>query len=221
MKTTTLIKFFFGVVIAVAIVSFGLWGAAAGLPWSMPDTGALRQWFAELGPWGPAAVIALMMAAILFSPIPSAPIALATGAIYGHFWGTIYVLAGSQAGALAAFAIARYLGYEVLHHWFGERLKSGLAGSQNFLMWSVFASRLLPFISFDIVSYAAGLTVLSFWRFALATLAGIVPASFLLAHFGSELVAQESNRILIAVGLLGVFTALPFAVSYLARLKAK
>ena len=96
-------------------------------------------------------------------------------------------------------------------------MNRGLAGSQNFLMGAVFVSRLLPFISFDIVSYAAGLTSLSFSRFAIATFAGIIPASFLLAHFGSELVAGETDRILIAVVLLGVLAAMPFVYKLIAK----
>ena len=52
-------------------------------------------------------------------------------------------------------------------------LATGWMGSQNALMGIVFVSRLLPFLSFDIVSYGAGLTTLSAWRFALATLAGL------------------------------------------------
>jgi len=187
----TLIKFLLGIAIAAAVLSFGGWGSEVGLPSELPDGASLRQWFDELGTWGPLAVIGSMVVAILVSPLPSAPIALSAGAIYGHFWGALYVLAGSEIGAIAAFAIARFLGHDALHKWFGDQLNRGLAGSQNFLMGTVFASRLLPFISFDIVSYAAGLTSLSFWRFAVATLAGIIPASFLLAHFGSELVADE------------------------------
>ena len=84
-------------------------------------------------------------------------------------------------------------------------------------MGTVFATRLLPFISFDIVSYAAGLTSISFWRFAVATLAGIIPAGFLLSYFGSELVADETDRILVAVVLLGVLTAMPFVVKLIAK----
>ena len=215
----TVIKFVLGVAIAAVVLSFGWWGSRIGLPSELPDGDMLRRWFDTLGVWGPAAVIGTMVAAILVSPIPSAPIALAAGAIYGHFWGGFYVLAGAEIGALAAFAIARFFGYDLLHKWFGDRLSRGLAGSQNVLMGTVFASRLLPFISFDIVSYAAGLTSLSFWRFAIATLAGIIPASFLLAHFGSELVADETDRILLAVILLGALTALPLAVKLIARLR--
>jgi uncharacterized membrane protein YdjX (TVP38/TMEM64 family) len=57
---------------------------------------------------------------------------------------------------------------------------------------------LLPlFISFDAVSYAAGLTPLAFWQFMVATLVGMIPISFLLAYFGEELITADPNRMLI------------------------
>jgi len=178
------------------------------------DAGALKVQVGRLGVWGPLALIGLMVLAILVSPIPSAPIALAAGALYGHVWGAVYVLLGAEIGALAAFGIARLLGYEVLRRALGERLSLGWLGSQNALMGLVFVSRLLPFVSFDVVSYAAGLTVLSAWRFALATLAGIVPASFLLAHFGAEMVAGEARQAMIAALGLGVLVAIPLVAKF-------
>lgn len=176
------------------------------------DGEELRERIEQLGAWGPLAVIVLMMLAILVSPIPSAPIAMAAGAAYGHGWGTLYVLLGAEAGALAAFGLARMLGRAALNRWFGERLPAGLNGSQNVLMVIVFVSRLLPFISFDLISYAAGLTVLSLWRFALATLAGIVPASFFLAHLGLEMSSGEAERFMYSALALGLITAIPIAV---------
>lgn len=196
-------------------------GLLACLYWLLRETGALTTILdadalharvVQMGSWGPAGIIVLMMLAILISPIPSAPIALAAGAAYGHGWGTVYVLLGAEAGAVAAFALARFVGYETVHRWFGGRLSIGLIGSQNALMGLVFASRILPFISFDIVSYGAGLTVLSFWRFAIATLAGIAPTSFLLAHFGNEMGTGETNRVVFSVLALGSLTLLPIAV---------
>ena len=179
------------------------------------DASALQARVDQMGPWGPVAIIGLMMLAILISPIPSAPIALAAGAAYGHGWGALYVLLGAQAGAVAAFGLARFVGYETVHRWFGGRLSIGLIGSQNVLMGIVFFSRLLPFLSFDIVSYGAGLTVLSFWRFTIATLAGIAPASFLLAHFGSEMGTGEADRMLFSVLALGGLTLIPILVKAL------
>jgi len=217
MSKIACVKLFSLFIIIIIIVSFNWWGPRIGLSWDMIDGAFLRQWFDGLGVWGPIAVIGSMITAILISPIPSAPIALAAGAIYGHIWGTIYVLTGAEIGAIAAFCLSRFLGYDFLKNWLGERMSRGLVGSQNFLMLSVFASRLMPFISFDIVSYAAGLTTLSFWRFAVATFAGIIPASFLLAHFGSELVTDETNRILVAVAILGALTALPFIIKLFSK----
>lgn len=170
---------------------------------------ALREFIASLGAAGPLAVIGLMTLAILVSPIPSAPIALAAGAAYGHAWGTAYILLGAELGALGAFGLARLLGRDAVQRWLGDRLPHTRLGSQNLLMGIVFASRLLPFISFDVVSYAAGLTTLSLWRFAVATLAGILPASFALAHFGGEMASGELDRIMLAVLALGLLTGIP------------
>ncbi|MGR3659684.1 MAG: TVP38/TMEM64 family protein [Paracoccaceae bacterium] len=169
----------------------------------------IEQIVGELGFWGPTLIIGLMILAVVASPIPSAPIALASGAVYGHFYGTIYVLIGAELGALIAFTLGRALGRDTLQRWLGAGFDRGLLGSQNALMSMVFVSRLLPFVSFDLMSYAAGLSCLQFWRFAVATLAGIIPASFFLAHLGGEAAAGNAKgAILTALGL-GLATAIP------------
>lgn len=194
----------------------------SGLTDTLADNEALRQSVERLGWLGPLAVVGLMTLAIVMSPIPSAPIALAAGAAYGHTWGTLYVLIGAEAGALIAFLLARLLGYEFVRRRFGERLSLGAFGSQGALMGIVFATRLMPFLSFDMVSYAAGLTPLTTWRFAVATLAGILPASFVLAHIGGEMVSAEVDRVAVAVLALGLLTGLPLAVKVLFdRLRAR
>lgn len=81
--------------------------------------------------------------------------------------------------------------------------------TSQWLTATVFVSRLMPFVSFDMVSYAAGLSQLHSWRFALATLVGIVPASFLLAHFGGEAVTGDFGQATWAVLGLGLVTGLP------------
>lgn len=202
-----------GILAVLALVA-AYWALSeTGMLGTIVDEEAVRRRIEELGAWGPLVVIALMVIAILVSPIPSAPIAMAAGAAYGHGWGTLYVLIGAEAGALAAFGLARMLGGAVLSRWFGERLPVGLSGSQNALMGIVFVSRLLPFISFDVVSYAAGLTALSVWRFALATLAGIVPASFVLAHLGFEMASGETDQFLYTALALGLITGIPIVVA--------
>lgn len=169
----------------------------------------LREQALALGVWGPLLIIGLMALAIVLNPIPSAPIALVSGAVYGHAWGTLYVVLGAEIGALIAFSIARVFGHDLLRRLFGERVALGWLGSQNALTWMVFVSRLLPFVSFDLVSYGAGLTPLKTWRFALATLLGLIPASFLLAHFGGEMAGADMNNAMTALLLIGLLVAVP------------
>lgn len=163
----------------------------------------------ELGLFGPFAIIFLMAIAIVISPIPSAPIALASGALYGHTYGTIYVVLGALSGALLAFMISRHLGYDYISKKLHHRLPAKIVASQNTLMIIIFFSRLAPFISFDVISYAAGLTQLTLFRFMLATLMGLIPISFVLAHLGSEVKNSEMESIAMALLILGIFTITP------------
>ncbi|MCX8226806.1 MAG: VTT domain-containing protein [Sulfitobacter sp.] len=164
---------------------------------------------ARAGMWGPVVIVVLMTVAVVVSPVPSAPIAMAAGAAYGQLWGTVQVVIGAELGALIAFGLARILGHDVLRRIFGDRVDAGLLGSQTALTVTVFASRLMPFVSFDMVSYAAGLSRLHAWRFTLATLAGIIPASFLLAYFGAEAISGDFGRTTWAVIAFGLVTGLP------------
>ncbi|HKJ95416.1 MAG TPA: VTT domain-containing protein [Gammaproteobacteria bacterium] len=207
-------------VIAIFLaISLILW--RSGVLERLLNGATLERMVLRLGLMGPALIMGLMTIAIVMSPIPSAPIALAAGAAYGHYWGTVYVALGAEIGALVAFAIARLVGYEALQAQLGGRLSNGLPGrflnSQNALTVAVFATRLMPFLSFDIVSYAAGLTTLRAWRFAVATLLGIMPASFVLAHFGGLLASGDLHGAALTVLALGAITLLPVAWKALPR----
>lgn len=178
-----------------------------GLEVNLLEREALRDRIDAAGLFGPVLIVALMTLAIVASPLPSAPIALAAGAAYGHVLGTLLVILGAELGAIAAFLLARGLGRPFVERHAGHRIGAGLLGSQNMLTLLVFGSRLLPFLSFDMVSYAAGLSKLYLWRFALATFAGIVPASFLLAHLGSEAMNGGAGAAAWTAAVLGGFTA--------------
>ena len=172
--------------------------------------------FKELGLIGPVAIISLIAFAIIITPIPSAPIALVSGALYGHTFGTIYVVIGALLGALSAFMISRTLGYDYINKKLHQKMPEKILGSQNTLMMIVFVTRLAPFISFDVISYAAGLTKLTLLRFTLATLMGIIPISFILAHLGSEVESGEIKSIVTALLLLGFFTLILLIIKKLA-----
>ncbi|MFW6039418.1 MAG: TVP38/TMEM64 family protein [bacterium] len=200
-----------GAAVLTVIVTAYLWLWLSGTLGLLGDEPALTEAIRGFGIWGPVAIVALIATAIVVSPVPSAPVAIAAGMIYGAAGGTVIVVIGAELGAVIAFLIARWLGYETVRRWAGaDRIMSYLSRerSQFWLMAVVFVSRLLPFISFDAVSYAAGLTPLMFWRFALATVVGITPVSFLLTYAGEEL--STANLATISLVLI-VLVALPLA----------
>ena len=176
---------------------------------TIDDPERLRALVESLGPWGPLAIVGALAGAIVVSPIPSAPIALAAGAAYGRVWGTAYVVLGAEIGALIAFAIARRFGYEPVRRipWIARWLDR--THSQPVLAGLVFVSRLLPFFSFDAVSYAAGLTPLRAHWFALSTFAGVLPISILLVWSGERMAAEGTTWIATVVLLAGGLTLLP------------
>ena len=177
-------------VVALGVLLIAIWAMGYG-PAIARET--IEVWIERAGALGPLLIIVLMMVSIVASPIPSAPV------------------------ALVAFIIARYIGRDHVERWLGDKAGFGLLGSQNLLMLTVFASRLLPFISFDAMSYAAGLSRLRLWRFLIATLAGILPASFLLAHFGAEAMSGDFGTAEWIIIGLGLMTAAPLLVAALWR----
>ena len=200
-------RLFLFVLLVILFIALA-WHDTFGFDIAFPEREDLRRWIDGAGLLGPLLVVALMTVAIVASPLPSAPVALAAGAAYGHTFGTALVVLGAELGAIAAFLLARGLGHPFVERHLGQKLSAGFLGSQNTLTFLVFGSRLLPFLSFDMISYAAGLSKLHFWRFAVATLAGIIPASFLLAHVGSEAMNGDARTATWTAAALGGFTAL-------------
>lgn len=197
-------------ILAIVVLTVLAWE-----PLNNVDREQFRAWIDAAGAFGPILIVLLMVAAVVASPIPSAPIALAAGAAYGHTFGTALIVAGAEIGACIAFALARYLGRDTLTRWTGGKIDKGLLGSQNALTVMVLFSRLMPFISFDMISYAAGVSRLHFWRFALATLAGLLPASFILAHLGNAAIDGRPAYVAwVSLGL-GALTAIPLILSAL------
>ena len=68
--------------------------------------------------------------------------------------------------------------------------------------YTILVCRLLPFISFDIVSYAAGLTSMEFLPFFIATGIGQLPATIVYSYVGGMLTGGTK---LFVTGLLILF----------------
>ena len=109
--------------------------------------------------------------------------------------------------------MARYLGFDAIRRSDNRVLRFiAVPRSQLALMAVVFVSRLVPFLSFDAISYALGLTNLTFWRFALATGLGVVPVCWALAAMGAGIATGGTGWALVVI-LCGGITLVPLAVA--------
>ncbi len=131
----------------------------------------------------------LMIGSIIISPIPSSPLAIFAGSIFGPWNALIYTLLSATAGAVIAFSISRFFLRDYLKkHIENTSFYKKIEGKNNLnIAYIVFLSRLMPQVSFDIVSYAAGLTGLNIFLFTLATFLGMIPIVVFLSFFGDIL----------------------------------
>jgi uncharacterized membrane protein YdjX (TVP38/TMEM64 family) len=93
-----------------------------------------------------------------------------------------------MAWAAICFGIARLFGRGVVEKFTGKTALDSIDGFfLKYGAWSIAVARLLPFVPFDPVSYAAGLTKMSFIGFFIATGLGQLPATIVYSYFGSTL----------------------------------
>lgn len=169
----------------------------------------LQSYLEGMGSLAPVGFIGLMVLAVVISPIPSLPLDLAAGGVFGPLWGTVYAVLGAEIGALISFMIARAVGRKALSRWLKIEVTFCQKCSDHHLMILVFLARLLPIFSFDLVSYGAGLTRMSFKVFAVSTLLGMIPPTFVLTYLGGTVPTLEWPLILSALGLAGLLLFLP------------
>lgn len=151
------------------------------------DVDALRAYILSFGVWAPVISIGLMILQSIIAPIPAFLIVFANGMAFGTIPGWLLSLFGQSLAAAVCFGIARALGRNVVQALIG---RFGLESADNwFARWGViglFITRLVPGIGFDAVSYAAGLTKMTFRTFILVTLAGSGPQLLLYSFLGQN-----------------------------------
>ena len=106
-----------------------------------------------------------------------------------------------------SFGISRALGRRAAERLVGRR---AVEWSDTFFTrfgpYAVLVGRLVPIVSFDAVSYGAGLTRMGFWGFLAATGAGMIPATLVYSYLGHLAGSSASTLVwsLAALTLLGV-----------------
>jgi uncharacterized membrane protein YdjX (TVP38/TMEM64 family) len=146
----------------------------------------LKNFILSFGFWAPLISAFLMVAQSVILFLPAFPIfvvnALAFGLIKGIFlsWGSAIL------GSLLCFAIAKTLGRPVVQKLVNRvHLETADNVLRRYEKYVILLFGFVPIVSFDVISYAAGLTILTYWEFIpLVCIAQIPSALFysLLVH---------------------------------------
>lgn len=167
------------------------------------DFDQMRTFIGKYGKWAMLVSAFLMIFQSIAAPLPAFFITLTNANLFGWWQGCILSWVSSMAGAAMCFYIARILGRDIV-----EKIctKGALLSIEKFFdkygNKCILIARLLPFISFDIVSYAAGLTAMDFWGFFVATGIGQLPACIVYSYVGGMLTGGAQK---LFIGLLCLF----------------
>jgi uncharacterized membrane protein YdjX (TVP38/TMEM64 family) len=145
----------------------------------------------------------LMMFQSIAAPLPAFLITFANATIFGWWQGAILSWTSSMAGAALCFYIAKILGRDAVEKLTSKFAMDSVDGFfEKYGKHTIIICRLLPFVSFDFISYAAGLTAMSFIPFFIATGVGQLPATIVYSYVGGMLTGGAQ---MLVTGLLILF----------------
>ncbi|MDX6750381.1 TVP38/TMEM64 family protein [Geminicoccaceae bacterium 1502E] len=144
--------------------------------------------FVSVHPLAAPLLFVLVYAAATGLSLPGGVIlTLAGGFLFGTLMATGLVVVGATAGAVAVFLIARTSLGEALRARAGPWLKRMEAGFHDHAFSYLLVLRLVPLFPFWLVNLVPAFLGVRLATFALATLVGIIPGSFVYASVGAGL----------------------------------
>jgi len=176
-RKNTIVKAFIFVVFIVAAVYIMRFTPVRGYL----TTKALGTFLDKAGIWAPVVYIFVYT----FGVCLFVPGTLLTGlgaAIFGTYWGFLYVWTGAMLGSSLAFVIGRTLGRDFAASLIGEKLKR----FDNAIERNGFATVLylrLVYFPFTLMNFGMGLTKVRFWDYFFGTGLGIIVGTFIFTFF--------------------------------------
>jgi uncharacterized membrane protein YdjX (TVP38/TMEM64 family) len=171
----------------------------------------LHHLLAGLGVWGPLGFVAAYAVFMLGIWVPSWPLSVIGGFLFGPIFGTIYALVGSTLGAIGVFELTKS-GLQQRIPRSGKLMQTLEAGFRRDALEYVIVLRVMPVMPFGIIHVAAAIFGIPLRIFVLGTVIGMVPCIAIYAILGNDLdKILGSGRKLDASTLLEPRVLLPLA----------
>lgn len=165
----------------------------------------VREYLLELGNWGYLVYVILFLLSIPL-PIPSTPVAIAGGYVFGIIVGTALTILAALIGASIAFYLIRYYGEPLLEkvvskhhieHFMHIFKKRGINGA--ILAYAI------PVFPSDSINFMLGLSKIRYHTFLLVVIIGSLPRYVLITSFGQELLTGFTWKTIIVPILVAVY----------------
>ncbi len=157
--------------------------------------------FTTLHHWGPYAWVIYIIILIIavMSPLPDSLVIIAGGFLFGSLIGTILTIIGQSLGAIIDFLLARTLGRNFVLKKFPKSVHLIDQYAQSLGWQTVFVMRLFPTLSFDMLSYIAGVSNLSLRSYSIATITGLIPLAIMTTILGASMSIHSGGLAIISV----------------------
>ncbi|WP_116106014.1 TVP38/TMEM64 family protein [Lewinella sp. IMCC34191] len=170
---------------------------------SSGDNQRITEYVKQFGFWGPLVVILIMTVQMFLIVVPSWLLMIIAVLAYGPWWGGLLSVVAVTVASTVGYVLGQGLSEASLTKLIGEKSEKKLEGTVNkYGSGAVVLFRLAPFLSNDAISFVAGMLKMGYIRFILATLAGIIPLTVLIAFFSQDI--EQLKDILVWVGGIGL-----------------
>lgn len=142
---------------------------------------ALGRFLDAAGLWAPLVFVLVYTVGICLF-VPGTLLTGLGAAVFGAYWGFLYVWVGAMFGATAAFWIGRTLGREFAASLIGDKLKKYDDAIERNGFATVLYLRLVYF-PFTAMNFGMGLTKVRFWDYVFGTGLGILVGTFIFTFF--------------------------------------
>jgi uncharacterized membrane protein YdjX (TVP38/TMEM64 family) len=173
------------------VVLVALFAGFIGLAWYLRQQGHLNPEFlftliSNYPLMAPLIFIGFYALSVLFM-VPTLPLNLGAGILWGAVWGSLIATAGSGLGAIGAFAIVRTTLGQPLAHRFDNRMVAWLQNEFETKGWNIVAfTRINPVFPSGPLNFVFGLTSIRFSTYIWSSLAFIFPPALAFAVIGHE-----------------------------------
>ncbi len=206
-EATVLVLFL--IIVAISTIPEARSEMAKLASYASGDFNGLTSYIRSYGAFAVVASFILMILQSLAAPIPAFLITFANAAIYGWALGALISWSSAMVASAICFFIARFLGRDAVMNFMSQGMLESIDKFfEKYGKNAVLICRLLPFVSFDFVSYAAGLTGMDFLGFFVATGIGQLPATIVYSYLGDML----TEGVVYAMYAILSATALFFAI---------